>query len=404
MATLTAPINTWAIRIVNGKFIFSNKKIINLSTKTAQLCIPYSVQFIVDSLASFGLLSSLFSLDQVKQSCALLVQHKPSDLCTVIPTCVLDLTFDITVYIKSKERVLHPGALQIALIFIKPVPGSEMAWDVHGPLETMAGQRLYENVSEGTVKALKSPDHLLLSGEAIRRSDGTYDILFRSQEIPCMVNYSNVFASYYSPNEEILPRAMEITMLGQKTARLTFRPGHECTAATVSFRAEISPTLQPKVLFSHFLNWMKVNYDCQVMPLYPEQEEVVKARDWARFQVNTKFMVSTAVDTPLKMFVCGLGEASFLVADPGIWNPSGPCLVTVHNISNQPATLRTCTPVAVGLLLYCCDSRLPSRDVCFCSETGRLEWGSCVVESSQIFSWPHATQAKSVDSPKSMDS
>ncbi|ATI21902.1 ORF10 [Alcelaphine gammaherpesvirus 1] len=404
MATVTAPMNMWSVRIVNGIFVLSNKKPLNLPAHLSQLNIPYSVHFIVDSLASFGLLSSLFNLDQVKQSCALLVQHKPNDQCTVLPTCVLDLEFDITVYVRSRQRVLQPGALQLALIFIKPVNGSEMAWDVRDPPETMVGQRLYENVSQGTVKALETPDHLLLTGEAIGRSDGTYDMLFKDQKIPCMVNYSNVFASYHSPNEEILPRALEITMLGQKTARLTFRPGHECPSATVSFRAEVRPILQPKVLFSHFLNWIRVNYDCQVMPLYPEQEEVVNAHDWVRFQVNNKFLVSTAVNTPLKVFICGLGQPSFLVADPGIWNPSSTCLLTLHNISNQPVKLRTCEPVAVGLLLYCNDAHLPSRDVCFCSETGRLEWRNCVVDSSQIFSWPHATQAKSLDSPKSMDS
>ncbi|ABB22232.1 hypothetical protein OvHV-2gp12 [Ovine gammaherpesvirus 2] len=404
MTTIVAPMDMWTIQICDGRFVLVNRKSISVPTHLSQVCIPYSVSFIADSLASFGLLSSLFTLEDIKKSCALLVQHERNELCTVLPTCVLDLNYELTLYVRSHASSLPPGSLQIALLFVCPMGPGDIAWDNPEPLESMAGQRLYSNVSQGTVAHLGAPGHMMLSGEAIGRRDGTYDLFFQDDHLPCMLMYAKVSATCTETSQEILPQAMEARMVGPRCTRLSFRPGIEDPVSQrVKFQAEIMPFKEPKVLFKQFLNWIQVNSDCQVIPLYPEEEEVVRPHDWARLHLNTTFAVSTALSVPVKIFICGLGQASFLVADPGVWSPSRNCLVTLHNISNKSITISPKRPVAVGLLLYCQRAASGSRNVSFSSQSGKLQWQNCEVEGQHIFSWPHHTSPKTEErSPQLM--
>lgn len=388
MGDVTVNLGLWSVKINNGLFILTNNNELKFSSKTSQLCLPYSVLQIADQIVSHGLVDCLFNVDAIKRSCAVLLQYEPHHSYKIFPTCVSDLSFDLVVLVKSNCHVLQPHAFHVLLAFVSPIPSSVVACNLNKDQEPVFVPAHYHT---GVLSTVQQAPHtvLQLTSPAIRNASNEYEFFFCGPNFQKCVQLQDMSVKNDSSLDELEVKSLCIQQVSSDFFKVSFSLLPNCLLDTVYFKAKIVISTVPQVLFLHYLGWYSLNSCCQVVPFYIDQEKSLKPYETCKVKVKTMFAMNDSSAKPVKVFVCGVSQPALYVSESKVWHPLSPCSISIHNISSRYLTIDSTSLIAVGLLLHSQDSQAPDDQVSFNSRTGTVEWHGFTIDKEHLFTWPY---------------
>lgn len=384
LGSTTLDLGLWTVKANFGRFILVNNYDMNFRPTMTHFNLPFSVTHLVDELVSFGLVQSFFDISEIQMSCALILQCGQSQQYRILPSCVLDYSSDISIFIKTNSRTIKAGELSIALLFVTPIHHSKVSCTI----ATYQGDDVVDASPQldVTYSGYKSSE---ISGLAKRNDKNVYQLLVRGKfpwdfmnvkDIVCIDHNAEVAAV-----KTLLVERIDHEMLRFSMTLFNPEKDNVHVVATVSF------DVSPEIIFLHYFGWMSCGYDSKALPIYLEQQKTMKPHESIKVKIKTMYATYESSSKGTKIAICGLSESSLWIAESKTWQPMTPLVLTIHNISDRWVTLNDNQPVALGLIISCQDSACePADSIYFDIANNSLHWQEINIPGDRsIFTWPH---------------
>ncbi|AAO12317.1 hypothetical protein KM546_gp10 [Porcine lymphotropic herpesvirus 3] len=381
---VTIDLGLWTLRASFGRFILVNNYDMDFKLKITHFNLPFSVKHLADELVSFGLVKSLFDVSTVRASCAVILQCGHCELYRVLPSCILDYTTDISVFIKTNTATLRAGELSLVLLFITPIPSSKVSCTI---VATKSERDLKITTLDGVPNYFNIGTHI--SGRIQRSRENIYELVIRGEFPKDFINVNEIFCM--DDNAEIVEiKTLLIERIDHESVKISITTFNS-EKDSLEIRAKFSFENKPEVVFLHYLGWISCGYDSKAVPIYLDQQKTMRPFESIKVKLKTMYGIYDSSARGTKIAVCGLSDTSFWIAESKIWQPMSIIVLTIHNISDRSITLYNNQPVAIALIIRCKTVEGRQGDgTYFDAINNSLYWqDSELLEDCCTFHWHH---------------
>nr|WIV69319.1 hypothetical protein [Bovine gammaherpesvirus 4] len=358
-------IEGWRVNICNGNIILmTNLKDIPVQggygMPVKKVFLPLSLNQLLNNYISFGLVQSIFELEDYAQCTAMLVQCRFPGIRTpleITPIHVTEFNMPLFLFVKTQNTIINSLSLSLAIIFMKPTcPTGICSYISTAPPETIPPQHSLARHMPSTDQG-----HLTLSGQAIKCNHKTYTMYFRGPPSMQFFKMEHTMASGPGDLQDscikgmvsydiknIMMEVVNPNGLYKVSVNITspHKPDH--IWITLKFTVMVKPT---DLVLVSVLPSTTLPSCGKVWNIYTDSEKILKPGETLNLKLKYTYTRGNE-STKAVMFITGTNTNPMVTIEPTIWLPMTPLQVTIKNPTNMIITIKKDLAIAACVPYY----------------------------------------------------